>query len=309
MNEIERINDIRTLLFIINKLNPTWDINRHLLRSNDKKIIQNEITKILNLQEKNNTKIINSLVDSARENMLPMKEFDWIINDKNIAHYIFGYIFIRENGGVLSDVTTTSALNKQINELKKTERILTTVNHEERILEIINYFDLTSTDEVNLKYLFMDELKKSWFHSCLDVKMFKWLTLDNLDSIDWAFDYLKKYNELERKGLLDRNKDVLLINFFNPINLEEKKLAIYTILKLWKCHHSEKRLLISNMNKAWQQRKLRRDRENKKAINCYVDKKVKDKLDFLVEYKRCQMNQVITDLINDAYSSLKSDIE
>lgn len=99
MNEIERVNDIRTLLFIINKLNTTWDINRHLLRSNDKKILQNEITKILSSQEKNNIKTIDSLVDSARENMLPMKEFDWIIHDKNITHYIFGYIFIRENGG------------------------------------------------------------------------------------------------------------------------------------------------------------------------------------------------------------------
>lgn len=308
MNKIEGINDVRVLRLIIKNLSNEYDINSQLLKNDNKEELQRKIIKKLSEQNKNKPEIIESLIDNARLNIISKKEFDWIINDKYISHYVFNYIFTQENESYLPSSEFFAELKNQINKIEKTNKILTVVNHEERILEIINYFDLTCGNDINAKYSFMEELKKGWAHSYSDVKNFKWLTLDNSDSIDWAVDYLKKYNDSERKISHNENKNVLLINNFNPINDEEKTLAIYTTLRLWKCHHSEKRLLISNMNKAWQQRKLRRDREDKKAINCYVDKKVKEKLDILVKHKRCQMNQVITDLINDAYTSLKSDM-
>ncbi len=65
-------------------------------------------------------------------------------------------------------------------------------------------------------------------------------------------------------------------------------------------------MLINNLNRAWRQRLLRRERTNKKAINCYLDITVKEKLDFLVKNKRCQINELLTDLINEEYDHVKN---
>ncbi|HHR6080200.1 TPA: hypothetical protein ACS7ZY_002592, partial [Providencia alcalifaciens] len=149
-----------------------------------------------------------------------------------------------------------------------------------------------------------DILKRQWLQLSDGVKPFKWLNETSTEGIEWAWQYLVDYHKSEHIDAGRMGIDSL--QYFNPINPEEKYLAIYSVLKLWNSHHFEKKMLINNLNRAWRQRQLRRERTNKKAINCYLDITVKEKLDFLVKNKRCQINELLTDLINEEYDHVKN---
>jgi len=62
------------------------------------------------------------------------------------------------------------------------------------------------------------------------------------------------------------------------------------------------------MSRAWRERQRRQDQKEKKAINSYVDVKVKERLALLARYNRCQINEVLSDLINKEYRRLESEI-
>lgn len=60
------------------------------------------------------------------------------------------------------------------------------------------------------------------------------------------------------------------------------------------------------MGRAWREHLRRQDEKEKKAINSYVDVTVKERLALLARYNRCQINEVLSDLINKEYRRLES---
>ncbi|HHR5883428.1 hypothetical protein [Moellerella wisconsensis] len=297
-----RDNELRVLIFYRNYLVNIYGGNtdRQIIFSDNVSHMKSIIHEFISVKTKSQTerdKLVHRLNRGMNENIIPTDELSWVFKSIEITSFIWGYIVLRKDENDKS-VLNMDARKIPNNAYKKMGGELYPASHENRVKVLIFYFDnqWILSKGIN-SYKLIEQLIVQWNKLSENAINFKWLSIEDSNSINWAFDYLKKYHETEAYN----GGGINSFPIFNPVNLYEKKLAIYSILRLWSCHHSEKTLLISNMNKAWQQRKLRHERTTKKAINCYVDIEVKKKLDELVKDSGFQMNYVLADLINRAH--------
>ncbi|EJD6044295.1 hypothetical protein M0J40_RS16825 [Providencia rettgeri] len=300
--------DPRRLLFY-------WRAIFYFLKINEKEFwganvysnIKNDIDFFLreNIKDhRERIELINHLNYLAIQNILPLSDFKWVFDNEEITSFVWGYLILERdiwNEDVIKRKESIDDKCKARNSYESLNLPMIDNGHHRKTEDIVLYFDSQYLDsEVINSIDILNQLKDMWAISNNIVKKFKWLNAKNGDSTKWAFDYIKKYND---KEFPNYNKDsgISPLSIFKPISNHEMEISIYNILKLWECHPSEKTLFIMNMNKAWQQRKLRHERTTKKAINCYVDIEVKNKLDELVKDSGFQMNYVLADLINRAH--------
>ena len=100
-----------------------------------------------------------------------------------------------------------------------------------------------------------------------------------------------------------------LIKYFNarneylvyPLSHSERNLALRTAIDLWDDAPDTKRLFLLNLNKAWNQQKLRQSRTDKKALNTYLKNETKTRLDFMAERSGVLISDMLEMLINDHY--------
>ena len=306
---LDNQNNRRSLIFYSKILHEKWGFSLKENQYSDLKSLRDEINSFIEKPKYpsiSKCELISKLNKLNKLNIIDIDLFNWFKDDPITTSFVWGYIInnleitlsIKHN---LLKVPNTLSIYEKLN-LNKNP-----ASHEERINIIIFCFDYGFIDEAGgIKESILNEIKKKWYHANNDVRKFKWLSNDNHESINWAFDYLLKYNtskanEIDNDFDLLRNPGILTLRLFKPINIKEKFIAIYSALQLWECHHSEKKMFLFNMNKAWQQKMLRKERENQKSINCYVNSDVKIKLDELVDYKNSRINKVLSDIIIEAH--------
>lgn len=295
-----RMNELRVLGFYRDYLIKIYGDNakKQFGISDDANYIKNTINNFISIKTRSEKdELIKNMNRDMHENIISTNEFSWVFKSFELTSFMWGAVVLEKNEDDRS-VLKMNPMNIDFNAYIKMKLPLYTHHHEQRVQILIEYFDkqwFFSNKISSMKLI--DNLTMAWKIESKSVKEFKWLSIENKGSIDWALDYLKKYHDSERYN----GSGINSLSIFNSVNLNEKIIDIYSILRLWRCHHSEKTLLISNMNKAWQQRKLRHERTTKKAINCYVDIEVKKKLDELVKDSGFQMNYVLADLINRAH--------
>lgn len=297
-----RGNDLRALIFYRSYLVSIYGGNsdRQIAFSDNVNHMKNSIQEFISVKSKNQTErdeLVRQLNSNMNKNIISIDELSWVFKSFEITSFIWGYIVLRKDEHDKS-VLNMDSRNIPNNVYKKMGGDLYPTSHSSRVSLLVYYFDnqWILSKGIN-SYELIERLIIKWNNLSKNISKLKWLSIEDSNSINWAFEYLKKYHEVEACN----GGGINSFPIFNPVNLHEKNLAIYSILRLWSCHHSEKTHLISNMNKAWQQRKLRHERTTKKAINCYVDIEVKKKLDELVKDSGSQMNYVLADLINRAY--------
>lgn len=313
-DRLHRVNDLRTLKFFVHRLRvgpgfPSFS----LPVTNEKSVIKSALNEYLatsypDIATRENTS--NWLMNEAAINLIPSDRFNWLKENQDACCAVWGYLVSVANNRLHGQHTGNSAIDTMpfgvlYHQMNISPR---PTSHSERFGCIEDYFDnwINFADPRIQKSDFMENLKNQWVSVLKHVKVFDWLSEPEKDGCEWAWRYLEDYH---RKEIDSDNLGINTINFFYPINDAEKFLAIYAALRIWDCHKAEKTLLLKNMNKAWKQRQLRREREDKKAINSYVDIKVKERLDQLARYNRCQINEVLTELINKEYGQLKSKID
>lgn len=298
--ELLRMNELRVLGFYRGYLIERYGDNakKQFGLSDDANYIRNVIKNFISIKTRSERDgLIKDMNRDMNENIISTNELSWIFESFEMTSFMWGAVVLEKNEDDRSELKM-NPMNIDFNTYIKMGLPLYVFHHEQRVKILIDYFDkqwFFSNKVSSMKLI--DNLTMEWKIESKSVKEFKWLSIENKGSIDWALDYLKKYDDSERYN----GSGINSLPIFNSVNLHEKKIDIYSILRLWRCHHSEKTLLISNMNKAWQQRKLRHERTTKKAINCYVDIEVKKKLDELVKDSGFQMNYILADLINRAH--------
>ncbi len=239
--------------------------------------------------------MINHLVSLRNANLISIDSFNWLERDKEACSFFWGVLKL----DLIKKYSSYEGLGFPLinNDIIKYDPN----NHKERLSNSIEYFDSVFIENPELnKIELMEKIKETWRVCSKDVKPFKWMNANSSECIQWCWSYLEAYDYDEHQAT-PFAKGINSLKYFRPTNNEEKFLAIYSVLKLWKCHHSEKKMLISNMSKAWRQRKLREERVGQKAINCYIDTEVKNRLDKLARQRRCQLSGFLTELINEEY--------
>lgn len=84
---------------------------------------------------------------------------------------------------------------------------------------------------------------------------------------------------------------------------EDFYYASLLIMDLWETSPEAKALFLKKASASWSQKKHRDSRKGKKAINCYIDEKSRDRLDELAEAKRRNISEMLGDIIDDAYDA------
>ncbi len=143
------------------------------------------------------------------------------------------------------------------------------------------------------KIKFIKKLTSKYSKIYKDDSVELWINKNHKDKIiPWAFNYIKKEIDEDIED-----------NLFNISSLPDKHDLILSFFDscedvIYKKYH------ISNMKKAWNQKKLREKNKDRKAYSFVMDKDIHKKLDFLSDLYGKTKNEIIQEIINEKYYSL-----
>lgn len=241
-------------------------------------------------------------------NILPTEDFDWINQDERAAFWLWAYLY------KISDYQL--GINPHENAMQgnnwyKTLKLsLSPSSHQERIKLIMTFFDsiIIHTPPVNhLKKHTMEKLKDTWKNIYSKPAPLKWLP-DDEGAVIWAWNSLQKIQQKKSEmlggftyGLVPYSPG--LTTWFTPLNNSERCLALRAALDLWDEEPDTKRLFLLNLNKSWNQKKLRQSRTDKKALNTYLKNETKIRLDIMAEHNGLRISDMLEKLINEHYKT------
>ncbi|MCX5567461.1 hypothetical protein ACLPHM_09875 [Paenalcaligenes sp. Me131] len=262
-------------------------------RDEVKKIITTSIP--FNTPQEQLERLSHKLTHLARENILPYEQFLWLKDSPQACAYCWLYLQNK----------SFSFLSWQYGQSGYS--YTPPISHEERLQNIIDYFDYTYINTSALytkKQEALNTIKQSWIAAQETTLKIKFLDEKQGDPITWLWNYIEEYN-----AAFD-TPSINSIPLPSPSStLPEKKLNIVASLHLWRAAKDSKTLFFQRVNRAWSQRKTRHSREHMKAINTYIHRITKEKLDRLVKLNRVNMSEMLERLIEDQYEAQRSTIE
>ncbi|WP_318466889.1 hypothetical protein [Photobacterium leiognathi] len=163
-----------------------------------------------------------------------------------------------------------------------------------RFNEIVNYIKELNQLKYN-KIILIEKLISEYNEIYKNDSIESWIEKNNKDKIiPWAFNYIK--NELDQ----DIENEL-----FNVLCLSDKHAVILSFFDSYD-DLTYKKYHISNMKKAWNQKKLREKNKDRKAYSFVMDKDIHKKLDFLSDLCGKTKNEVVQELIKEKYYSLQN---
>ena len=248
-------------------------------------------------KNENKEEIKKSVKNTCMEILLPDQFFSWIHEDDRIINYVWGRILKLDIESIkhkkwkeILDYHTgqTTKINKHkistYDELKFNKN---PSNKNEKLDIIIMFFDLIDLD-ITKKESLLNKIKDEWIDAFNNGIKFKWLNIEDKETCEWAWEYINKHSNY--------------CHFFSPICNDDWYLFFYAAFDLWDASQDTKKLFSININKAISQQKFRAGIKNKKALNTFIDKKAKEKLEILSKIKNMRINQVIEYLIENEFN-------
>ncbi|MBH3037983.1 hypothetical protein I5M86_15560 [Serratia marcescens] len=248
-------------------------------------------------------RLLSDMEMARDENIIPLSHFTWLQQDERATFWLWGYLF-QQSDFTLGLNAPMGKNYDNMNWYKRNGLPLSSASHQERLDIIIRFFDdiIIYTPPVNHhKQHVLDNLKEKWKTLYNKPLPLKWLPNEE-EAVLWAWNTLEKAQH-ERNHDRTRITSYLpgLTTWFTPINPAERYLALRAAFDLWEDEPDSKRLLLLNFNKAWNQRKLRQSRTDKKALNTYLKNDTKLRLDFIAEHQGLRISDILEKLINDHY--------
>ncbi|EHQ1051619.1 hypothetical protein KQL11_004817 [Salmonella enterica] len=167
-------------------------------------------------------------------------------------------------------------------------------SHHERYEDICDYFYsgyLSKKEKISI----IDSIQNT--HSKIRGKIIPlhWLDERNDEQCKWACDYiLQKYKP-----------ECIYVDI--PDNTHERYLLTHGLFSLMVAieHESEWRLFLTDINRAWSQKKHRASKKEQSPLNTYLDKKTKDKLKVLCVKEGVSIQTMLSHLIINEYDKMK----
>lgn len=311
--------DLRGCHFCLTYLNAAKNIQIENCDSNDihscQTAIRNMISKISPNGEYR-AHLIAELEQMYEINILPTAYFDWLREDERAAFWLWALI-CQSDDRLFSIHQPENTINDYQNLYHWLRLGNSLRGHQERCSTIINFFDSIHFKcfQPRSKFDVLEELKEKWKHIYNGPTPLKWLP-DDEASVAWVWDSLQKYfsnASKNNKGLYFGLSHMFslrpyppLTEWFLPLNHADKLLAARATLDLWIDTSDSKRLFLLNLNKAWNQRKLRQQRTDKKAVNTYLRNETKAHLDSLAAHYNMRISDVLEMLIKERHQQIKS---
>ncbi|WAT07369.1 hypothetical protein [Rouxiella badensis] len=251
-------------------------------------------------------KLLAEMEGSYDVNILSLENFDWLKLDERAAFWLWAYILKVDD----FDLGIHSPAGSRFGEnwYFRLGLSYSPSSHQERVNVIVTFFDriiINDRPVSDLKKRVIDCLKDQWKNIFSKPLPLKWLPNDE-DSILWAWNSLKSLQD-ERNSPKSKPSSTPsmpgLSTWFTPLNHAERCLALRAALDIWDDSQDTKKLFLLNLNKAWNQQKLRQSRTDKKALNTYLKNETKNRLDLLSAHYDIRISDMLERLINDHYKS------
>lgn len=251
-----------------------------------------------------NTTPKKQILNGGDEPYLQDIDFKWLKGDANERAIFWFWVYIRtasnrslflpelklKDGWSSEDTFLYSFLGLPDNPVSSAERSRLIITFFNKLLGFFNPIQIKESFE---------HIRSIWLHLISPVRQFKWLKKKDYEGIEWAWDYL-----LKRK---DFNDNILF--WFKPADANEKYIAIMGAIDCWvirgnKIDCQDKKLLLDNMKKAFQQRG-RRDKKKSFSLNTEISIRTRRELKELVKLQGSSINKFIEGLISDEYRRYK----
>jgi hypothetical protein len=249
-------------------------------------------------------KLLSEMETARDENVLPLESFDWLRQDERAAFWLWA--FLCKARDYEFGIDPPSNAEYRDNWYQRLNLSVSPVSHIERMNIILTLFDsiiITTPPVIHLKAQVMEKLKDQWKNIYSKPAPLKWLP-DEEEAVLWAWNSLKSLQDEKNKPTYGSAFNLSmpgLSTWFTPLSHSERNLALRAALDLWNDAPDTKRLFLLNLNKAWNQQKLRQSRTDKKALNTYLKNETKMRLDFMAERSGVRISDMLETLINDHY--------
>ncbi|WP_447716667.1 hypothetical protein [Pluralibacter gergoviae] len=299
--------DLRVCVFYAGWLNASNKINTSNVPRQDAESCRQALNQLINraIPDKNQQARLLSEMETARdENVLPLDCFDWLRQNERATFWLWAYLC--KAGDYEFGIGPPANAEFGKNWYQRINLSLSPASHQERMHILIAFFDniYVSTPPVNhLKKQVMEKLKDRWKIIYSKPLPLKWLPNEE-DAVLWAWNNLQKVQreKADNIGGLYMSLSIPgLTTWLTPLSHSERNLALRAALDLWDDAPDTKRLFLLNLNKAWNQHKLRQSRTDKKALNTYLKNETKMRLDFMAERSGVRISDMLETLINDHY--------
>lgn len=299
--------DIRLCNFYLGWLGINKNIRAEGVNRQDAGSCHQAVNHLLNQyypDKEQQNRLLAEMNAACDENILPADRFDWLERDERAAFWLWSYLCTVSDYqlGISSSREAPFGHNwYQFLQLNQSP-----VSHRERMQLIFNFFDciiIPVTPVNHLKRQVMDRLRDQWKIIYSKPVPLKWLP-DEEEAVLWAWNSLKSLQE-ERNapagGLSFSLSTPGMSTWFTPLSHSERHLALRAAIDLWDDAPDTKRLFLLNLNKAWNQQKLRQSRTDKKALNTYLKNETKMRLDLLAAHHDIRISDMLEKLINAHY--------
>ncbi len=299
--------DIRRCQFCLAYLNNTRHMPISNCDQNDIHSCQMAIDDMISMVTSNKnerSRLIAELEQACAANILPISHFDWFKEDTRAAFWLWAYIYQAEDN-TLGMPFKNNSFDNMYNRLGLSS---SPCNHQGRLSLIITFMDrfTVSPQAIGFKENLLERLKEKWKYVYAQPIPLKWLPNEEA-SVQWAWESLQKHFPLTfgaNTSMFSSARQ--LTHWFTPYNHDERLLAVRAALDLWVDAPDSKRLFLLNLNKAWNQRKLRQQRTDKKAVNTYLRNETKAHLDSLAAHYNMRISDVLEMLIKERHQQIKS---
>ena len=248
--------------------------------------------------------LLSELELSARNNLLPDSNFEWLdAKNDRLIYMVWFYLRISEVTPIgpqpqslyplqyrpLLQLTYTSETSAVHGLYNKVSGHSIPTSTKERLKAIINFFDDFNMN-IRSKHEFLLYLKGYCQQYLSDYNSVKWLSKDNNTQAVWAWDYMLS------TGVTN---DIL-----KPMNNIERINATIVTFDFWRGHPAEKEVYLIKMKKAWSQKKHRDGLVGKKAYNITMSNEIQGMLEALSIRSDSKINKTLERIIRQEYAKI-----
>lgn len=269
-HQLIKIRDLRVCTFYSGWLNVNNIINTSDVPRQDADSCRRALNQLINQvvpDTEQQAELLSKMETARDENVLPLESFDWLMQDERAAFWLWAFLCKARDYEFGIDPPPNAEFGS--NWYQRLNLSVSPVSHRERVNLIATLFDsiiIPTPPVMHLKKQVMEKLKDQWKIIYNKPQPLKWLP-DEEDAVLWAWNNLQKVQKDKTSyisNLYMGLKTPGLTTWFTPLNHAERNLALRAALDLWDDAPDTKRLFLLNLNKAWNQQKLRQSRTDKK---------------------------------------------
>ncbi|WP_047608859.1 hypothetical protein [Rahnella aquatilis] len=240
---------------------------------------------------------LEKMLHFKNEFIFPEDEFKWILEDDIACYWV--WLVLKDRDGCYLDVAkygcdiNTFATLKMVFDLLNLDAYPSGKTSRYEIIRDV-FDSWFAMNDVKVKLI--HQIKSMWNAIQKESKGLTWIKKEIPDQINFLWEYMLAYESMSKLHALN----------LSPSTHKEKLLAIRAFYYYWVTESDIKTLFSIRSNKAWSQRKhiISNKEKDLKAINVFINKKSKNKMDSILKQKKMSMGELIELMVDREFKIL-----